>query len=69
MESIIEAQNEAGFFDENMIFADFEKEPEIRATDFIKAFIYKLGDPDNFVLLDKLLASAADDEQKKLMAN
>lgn len=35
MEKIEEVQNKAGFFDENLIWADFEKLQEIRLTDFV----------------------------------
>jgi hypothetical protein len=34
METIEELQGKAGFFDENLIWADFEKLDEIRFTDF-----------------------------------
>ena len=35
LEKIEEVQNKAGFFDENLIWADFEKLQEIRLTDFM----------------------------------
>ena len=35
MDKIEEVQNKAGFFDENLIWADFEKLQEIRLTDFL----------------------------------
>jgi hypothetical protein len=35
MEKIEEVQNKAGFFDENLIWADFKKLQEIRLTDFV----------------------------------
>jgi len=37
MDKIEEVQNKAGFFDENLIWADFEKLKEVRFTDFFQA--------------------------------
>jgi hypothetical protein len=34
MDKIFETQGEAGFFDQNLIFADFENLQEIQLTDF-----------------------------------
>ena len=37
MDKIFEVQGQAGFFDENLIWADFEKLQEIQLTDFLVA--------------------------------
>lgn len=34
MDKIFEVQGEAGFFDQNLIFADFENLQEVQLTDF-----------------------------------
>lgn len=62
-EMIENAQNEAGFFDENLIWADFEKIREIRLIDFIQAVLIS-GYP--VTILDPLFKST--DNQKELFS-
>ena len=61
---IEKAQSEAGFFDESLIWADFEKIREIRLTDFIQAVLGS-KDPKMVDIVDLLLASAEDQEERK----
>ena len=65
MEMIEKAQNEAGFFDENMIIADFEKIQEIRLTDFIFACMNHFQETDGLDFLEKLLESSTDKKEKE----
>jgi len=68
MEMIEEAQNQAGFFDDNMIWADFEKIQEMRLTDFIFACMNHFEELDGLDFLDELLESGNDKADKdKLM--
>jgi hypothetical protein len=56
MEMIEEAQTLAGYFDEGLIWADFDKIQEIRLTDFIYAVLNQ-KDQKVVGLLDLLLNS------------
>ena len=58
-EMIESAQNEAGYFDESLIWADFEKIREVRLIDFIHA-VLSSTDPGMINILDLLLASLED---------
>jgi hypothetical protein len=56
IEKIEKAQTEAGYFDEGLILADFDKIQEIRLTDFIYA-VLNAEDSKVIEILDLLLQS------------
>ena len=71
MEMIEEAQVKAGFFDENMIWADFDKIPELRLIDFLTAAIayFGIGKLFEYEVVDLLVASCGDNESKEKLTS
>ena len=70
MSLIEEIQGNAGFFDENMIYADFNKIQELRLTDFIHACMSRFQGQEKPMkfFLGQLLESCTDQEEKVKMA-